>query len=506
MYAKPTSDPRHTKHSAPTLGSPFVAATSLSIAAMAQVSVLPTKELGNDLLSCETSGAYNLPSRSLVAMAEGWPKYRYDIFVSYSTRDADWVHQFYDDLVKEINRRGYRDIAPYLDKRRLTPGFTWDEALRAAVRESAILVPILSDRFFASDYCQREVGLFTEAQGLFSGETHRSRIVPIRLLRDAPPDHLLAQIQSQPFSVVRDEIFYQFEHETPEYKQAIVRTANTIVKILENLAPAQRASPEAHELVVERIVDFEPQKNRIGDAVALYEKRIPRDERYDHEMMVDLVRRHLSTEFGPTWMFHFLVATYIGRCVGMMICYEDIARNFAFIAYLATLNPQTPGKNPSAISGRLAEGLLEERRRLGLSSRPRFVFEVDHPALTKDWKERRHRLGRLKVFDRLAPFNALHVRALDLPYIQPTLEPPWTDTRKELLLCYAAPGLHESLPKPEAIELLTWVYMELYGDDIFEDPSTRAAYKTKMQELLDSVVQKLPEQIPLLRVREIEDR
>jgi hypothetical protein len=168
--------------------------------------------------------------------------------------------------------------------------------------------------------------------------------------------------------------------------------ARDAVKILEKLvsatgrAPAQRSSSPAHELVVEKITDFEAQKDRIHDAIALYEERIPRDERYDHEMMVDLVRRHLSTEFGQTWTLHFLVATYGGRCVGMLICYEDIGRNFAFIAYLATRNPRTPGKNPPDVSRKLAESLMEERRRLGLGNPSRFLFGVDDPALTEDRK------------------------------------------------------------------------------------------------------------------------
>jgi hypothetical protein len=151
-------------------------------------------------------------------------------------------------------------------------------------------------------------------------------------------------------------------------------------------------------------------------------------------------------------------------------------------------------------------GLMDGRRRIGLNRSPRFVFEVDDPRLTMDRKERRHRLGRLKLFDRLAPFEAMHFRALDFPYIQPSLEPPWTDSKKQLLLCYAAPGLHETLPKSDVIDLLTWSYIELYGDDIFEDPVTRAAYSQRIPELLNSTVEKLPEQVGLLRYRDIEER
>src|SRR5207253_1313832 len=126
-------------------------------------------------------------------------KYQYDIFVSYSSSNKEWVHPFHADLVAEINRLGQRDIEPYLDHSRLAPGFIWNDALESAAGHSAVLVPILSPRFFESAYCQTEVRLFTEAHRLDSGEAHRSRIVPVRHLCEAPPNNLLNKIQAQQF-------------------------------------------------------------------------------------------------------------------------------------------------------------------------------------------------------------------------------------------------------------------------------------------------------------------
>lgn len=263
----------------------------------------------------------------------------------------------------------------------------------------------------------------------------------------------------------------------------------------------------APRLVIEKITDFDGERKRIDEAISLYEARIPREEQYDFESMVDLVRRHLSEEFGPAWKLHFLVATYGEHCVGMLVCYEDIGTNFAFIAYLAARNPRVPGKNPPDVSEHLAEGLIEERRRLGLSKAPRFLFEVDDPALAEDGKERRRRLGRLRVFNRFAPYQGVHLRALDLRYIQPPLKPPWTGSKKQLLLCYAAPGLHTLLPKSEVVDILTWTYTQLYaGDSIIEEPSARDAYDRDTHALLDSTIRHLPEQVRLLQYGEVEER
>jgi hypothetical protein len=130
-------------------------------------------------------------------MASQYPHgHTFDLFVSYSTRDLEWVRSFYNDLVADINRFAEPDIFPFLDKARLQPGYIWNEQLLAAARDSAVLVPILSPRFFESDYCQKEVNAFIEASGLASGLPHRSRILQAKLLCSAPGDHVLARLQA----------------------------------------------------------------------------------------------------------------------------------------------------------------------------------------------------------------------------------------------------------------------------------------------------------------------
>ncbi len=259
------------------------------------------------------------------------------------------------------------------------------------------------------------------------------------------------------------------------------------------------------EIAVAHIEDFVGNKERIRAALALYEERIPPDERYDLEQMVDLVRRHLSDEFGPAWKMHFLIATFEEAIAGMLICYEDVASNFAFISYLAARKTASRGKKPRDVSEHLGSGLAEVRRKLGLPG-ARFIFEVDHPALAPDRKERARRLGRIRLFNELAPYESLHLRALDIRYLQPILQWPGTGRPKELMLCYAAAGLQNSLPKADVAEILRWTYTALYGDDIFEDPSTRAEYRKHTWELLDAIIGNLPERVALLRYEEIAAR
>lgn len=246
------------------------------------------------------------------------------------------------------------------------------------------------------------------------------------------------------------------------------------------------------------ITDFASSQTLIRNAMALYESRLPVEERYDHEMMVDLVRRHLSDEFGPAWTVHLVIALFEERTVGMLLCYEHLAENLSFISYLVAYNPRVPGTHPPDVSQELAERLVAERAARSLPP-PRFLFEVDDPAHAATLAERRRCASRLKVFGKLAPLKALHLRALDMLYLQPNLDGPTAGaTERPLLLCYAAPRLGGTLPRADVVKLLTWTYTELYGDDIFEDPAERAAYGAYTRQLLERAVKPLTDPVRLL--------
>ena len=260
-----------------------------------------------------------------------------------------------------------------------------------------------------------------------------------------------------------------------------------------------RACNRAHRKI------FRINIQQIRDAIDLYQCRIPVDQQVPRENIVDMVRGHLRGDFA-NWQIHFLCARFNGRVVGMLIAYENTGANFVFVSYLAARTPRFRGKKPDYVSGALGNALLEQRQSRGLRSQ-RFLFEVEDPALSANLKERNRNVSRIRLFDHSAPFQGLHLRVLDIRYLQPDLDWPKGDGERELLLCYAAPsGLPDDADQKKRPLKPPRTYTELYGDDVYEDTSKRSEYARYTRGLLDSAVQKLPETIRLLRYQDLNER
>jgi hypothetical protein len=120
-------------------------------------------------------------------------------------------------------------------------------------------MPVLSPRFFQSDYCQKELKAFIEANGLASGPPHRSRILPVKLLCSAPRDHPHAQVQAASFCTERhDDIPFEHQPGTVEYKEALRKLAYAIAQALKGM-PSKRQRRGAVYLAP----DFEPSSNKL---------------------------------------------------------------------------------------------------------------------------------------------------------------------------------------------------------------------------------------------------
>jgi hypothetical protein len=180
--------------------------------------------------------------------------YQYDVFIGYSTRDVGWVQPFYDALRSDLNRFTNQDVFTFWDKVGLKPGDTWDSKLLDASANSAILVPILTPRFFTSDYCEKELDNFLGGAGIFGDAAHRSRIFPVELLCPAPEGHRLAACQAKRFcreSLTGSPI--EFAPGSPEFVEALRDLTFAISKVLPHVSA--NASARAAVYLADNFLD-----------------------------------------------------------------------------------------------------------------------------------------------------------------------------------------------------------------------------------------------------------
>ena len=97
----------------------------------------------------------------------------YDIFLSYSNKDKPWVAEF----VSALKEAG---VKTWFDVHELAPGERWDEKIQQALRESSIIVVILSENSVDSPWIFFELG---------AAIADKKRIIPV-LFGDIEPQRI----------------------------------------------------------------------------------------------------------------------------------------------------------------------------------------------------------------------------------------------------------------------------------------------------------------------------
>src|SRR4051812_20503115 len=98
------------------------------------------------------------------------PNYNYDIFISYSHVDNatilgqhdGWIENFYKNLSLMLAKRlGRIDaVKIWWDNKKLDGSKLFDESIETGIRQSAIMLSLISPGYLASDYCRKELALF----------------------------------------------------------------------------------------------------------------------------------------------------------------------------------------------------------------------------------------------------------------------------------------------------------------------------------------------------------
>lgn len=107
--------------------------------------------------------------------------FKYDVFLSYARADDladEWIRRF-EERLRNYLLQLQPEIAIFKDTRALDVNQRFDAVIRDALRQSAVLLPVISPAFQRSAYCRQEVHGFVEAArsgiGITVGTENHSR-------------------------------------------------------------------------------------------------------------------------------------------------------------------------------------------------------------------------------------------------------------------------------------------------------------------------------------------
>ena len=94
---------------------------------------------------------------------------RYDVFISYAHKDnpePEYPITQLVDLLKDTYRSHYagEEIDVFFDADGLMPGELWENKLLESLRQSAVMIVILSDGYYGSEYCYKEWRHFQDVE------------------------------------------------------------------------------------------------------------------------------------------------------------------------------------------------------------------------------------------------------------------------------------------------------------------------------------------------------
>ncbi|CAN5478639.1 hypothetical protein BH10BAC2_BH10BAC2_22780 [soil metagenome] len=182
------------------------------------------------------------------------PGYTFDIFISYAHTDnlkmpgelKGWVELFYESLRTKLDIRigaKQNEVKIWWDKRRLSGDIEFDNSIQEGIRNSAIMISLLSNGYLKSDYCKQEMNLFHEKlklDDIGASVGNRSRMIKVLLanINYTKLPEQFGKTTGFPFYKARDDDDYgeSTEIADPIFKQQLKDITDSIVSIFEGLS------------------------------------------------------------------------------------------------------------------------------------------------------------------------------------------------------------------------------------------------------------------------------
>ena len=177
---------------------------------------------------------------------------RYDVFISYAHKD-NLREQEYPitqlvNLLKETYRDRYgEDIEVFFDVDGLKPGDTWENKLLESLRQSAVMIVILSNNYYNSEYCYKEWRHFLDVeihyslpgQGIIPNQYSDGTPAPEMEIDKPDTEKWVRTLQArQCFGI--DISDWDTKKNTEEFKQRMITVCEQICDRRQRLAERQK--------------------------------------------------------------------------------------------------------------------------------------------------------------------------------------------------------------------------------------------------------------------------
>ena len=207
-----------------------------------------------------------------------YSRFENDVFVSYSHLDdqslepggTGWVSRFAHDLETRLGLLLGQQPTVFRDRKLIGEDFDPGK-LDYVIKNSAVLVAVLTPRYVHSDWCQREFQYFLKSAGLSGGVflEHTARYFKVLTTPLGPADlspEMQAVVGFEFFELEENGAFRQLDPRDggeSEYREALEQLANDIVDVLSRLRKKEE-KPESVSKPAE--VDFDGSDDELGGA------------------------------------------------------------------------------------------------------------------------------------------------------------------------------------------------------------------------------------------------
>lgn len=394
--------------------------------------------------------------------------------------------------------------------RDIRAGTEWGHDIDHHLNTSPIILLLVSPDFMNSDYCY---GIEMK-RALERHEKKEVCVIPI-ILRHVHWRGQLGKLQALPISgkPITDRHWRNMD-------EAFNNVVEGILKVIEDrtLSTSSNRMPQEHTNNTsdhnikrkDRMVENQFYTKRITSSddedvyklINLYEMVMPDNYRSPATDIIRWLDEYQENKKNPdhTLEEYWLIGKFNNQVVSFFFFQYYLDSKFLFISYLG-IDEHALHKNGLAAKTVLAE--FQERLQHELQECRGIVYEIATPVPNDTNKEKINKWARKKLFKMYAKKLGFAAYELGLEYVAPKIstDPDASFEEERLALSYIPLKkfpIDASMPKDEVIEILLFVYLQVYGDSYNDDPTMSQTYKSYLSSLLDDYIAKLPERVPLL--------